>query len=111
MGARRRVSILSAAVFISLLSTEASAYKTFGDRSCGQWLSRSSNGFEETAVQGWLMGYMTGLATATTSIDLLASTDAPSVMAWVDNYCRANPLNKITDAGVKLGDVLLKRSR
>ncbi|WP_087129153.1 hypothetical protein [Caballeronia concitans] len=111
MGDRGKVALVAAMVLFSLIPSQADAYKTSGDRSCGQWLIRSSNAFEQGAAQGWFMGYMTCMARATTNIDLLSPVDAPSIMAWVDNYCRANPLDKLSDAGVKLGSALIRRLR
>ena len=38
----------------------------------------------------------------------LRHTDADAISAWVDNYCRANPLNQIKDAADSLVDELAK---
>jgi hypothetical protein len=38
----------------------------------------------------------------------LRDTDANSVAAWVDKYCRENPLNKVKDAAKSLIDELSK---
>jgi hypothetical protein len=40
------------------------------------------------------MGYLSGLSVALHK-DVLKETDAPSIYAWVDNQCRANPLEMV----------------
>jgi hypothetical protein len=39
---------------------------------------------------------------------VLRKTDADAVDAWVDKYCRENPLNNVKDAAASLVDELSK---
>lgn len=96
-------------VLVALLvgSNVAEAVSIRGARSCGQWISyRAAKSWEALVVENWLVGYLSGLANAAPgdntnfwgrpSIDLL---DIGSAYLWVDNYCRANPLKRLDDAG------------
>jgi hypothetical protein len=68
-----------------------------GLMSCGSWTAhRSLN------AQQWVLGFLSGvgLAGQADAIDPLSGTDAEAVWAWIDNYCRSNPLKQIADAAV-----------
>jgi hypothetical protein len=41
--------------------------------------------------------------------DLLQDTDADAIASWMDNYCRAHPLDPIDTAADQLAAELLKR--
>jgi hypothetical protein len=43
------------------------------------------------------------------SFDLLDGLDNKAIAAWVDNYCRENPLDPVTVAAKKLVDELTMR--
>jgi hypothetical protein len=85
-----------------------------GERSCGRWLETRPSGVDRNngeavvATEGWLVGFMAGLAMGT-GRDALRGTDLPSMAAWVDNYCKANPLDGLSNAGEALFFELAKR--
>ncbi len=49
----------------------------------------------------WLLGYLSGLAVGASS-DYLRKLDNDSIFVYTDNYCQANPLKSLADAGVAL---------
>ncbi len=82
-----------------------------GSRSCGDWVStRPVRSIETIAVETWLVGYLSGLAIGTNK-DFIKGTDNPSIFLWVDNYCRANPLKSLGDAGTDLYFELIKQKK
>jgi hypothetical protein len=73
-----------------------------GSYSCGAWVqNRANGGVSAELTQGWLLGFMSGLATASRT-DILKGRDPTSLYLWIDNYCRANPLQYTDDAGQML---------
>ena len=47
----------------------------------------------------WVVGYLSGVgAVDVAGYDPLNGMDAEGVFAWIDNYCRAHPLDKIEKA-------------
>jgi hypothetical protein len=51
------------------------------------------------AAQGWLLGYITATAGEYDLINrAIHQTDSDGLQAWVDSWCRANPLRSIAQA-------------
>ena len=48
-------------------------------------------------LEMWVTGYLSGL-NMESSTDFLRDRDADGLTAWIDNYCRGNPLHGITQA-------------
>jgi hypothetical protein len=79
-----------------------------GASSCETWISERASGLTTAASheKSWLLGFQSGLATAT-GIDFWGRAevnrlDNDWVFTWVDNYCKANPQRDIDDAAVAL---------
>ncbi len=72
-----------------------------GLASCGTW---TADRLEKTSlvVEQWVLGFLSGvgLAGQAKGIDPLAGTDPEAVRAWIDNYCRSNPLKQIYEAAI-----------
>lgn len=87
-----------------------------GAKSCGFWTSSRAltDSPLDAAVSSWLLGYVTA-SNVMANIDtqrsggLTEGMDNDAVLAWVDNYCKANPLDKIADASIKLLKELMRR--
>jgi hypothetical protein len=86
-----------------VLPASSQTSTTFGSPDCGQWIA------EKTPMRsGWLMGYLTGLNwlhdmvgnNPKDPLDALNSAD--QAYLWMDNWCKANPLKKVTTGGVEL---------
>jgi hypothetical protein len=95
---------------VGVVATSANAFSTIGDRSCGKWSTRRQNPYVEASSEAWLMGYMTGLASASEK-DVLADTDGESIILWMDNYCRTHPLDRVGAGGATLFFELMGRKR
>jgi hypothetical protein len=106
--------LLGAGVILLLaqLPGQAWAFKTLGVPSCGAWVEgRQNHGqLKEVAVRIWLAGYLTGVADSR-EVDILRDTDSDSIAAWMDNYCRASPLDDLIDGGRELREELIQRQQ
>jgi hypothetical protein len=78
-------------------------YTGAGRGSCGTWTvdRRTQQAMPE---EQWVLGFIAGQAdlsqglSPSARLDPLKRVDAEGVFAWMDNYCRDHPLNKIIDA-------------
>lgn len=93
-------------LMLTAMELGAKTIEVRGIRSCGEWV----NDKEILAFgnQTWLIGYLSGLAVGTKK-QLLSGTDNQSIYLWVENYCRANPLRSLSDAGNALYFELVKQ--
>lgn len=82
----------------------AMAQTTIGDYDCGQWVNNKG-----PASKSWLLGYLTGLNMMAADLksnpkrdhlDKLNSAD--QAYLWMDNYCRANPLKRVSQGATAL---------
>ena len=97
-------NILRVCVFALVLGVAmpAGAVRVFGVYDCGHW---RNNAYRDLA-QTWVMGYMSGLNAAyaprsgTDPLEKLNSSE--QVIAWMDNYCSANPLSSVSDGAYLL---------
>ncbi len=92
---------------VDLLHATHGKYAVYGHGtgSCGEWTeSRNQDRLSYHAVwiKGWISaaGYYEGE---------LANSDSPALDAWMDNYCKANPLDGIVDGAEKLVEELKQR--
>ena len=80
--------------------TASNAFKTIGvgaANSCGTWLSnRHNNDVADLALKKWVLGFLSGVGfVGSPNLDPLNHLDANAVFHWMDNYCRAHPLDGI----------------
>lgn len=94
------VAVIAVALML-IGAPEAAGFTTggLGTASCGAWTSarrdREARGYEQ-----WVLGFLSGIGyAADEEEDPLQGTDSDGVWAWMDNYCQANALAKIVDAG------------
>jgi hypothetical protein len=96
------VAILAAALLIS--SAEAAQpgkYNLIGSGtiSCGTWTASRREG-RALLPEQWILGFLSGIGYESEGGDNpLNGVDANAVWAWMDNYCRANPLDDVAKAG------------
>jgi hypothetical protein len=91
---------------LTLPLAQAQRIEVRGFASCGTWVSdRLADPLSLRSQHGrsWLIGYLSGMAMG---LNLnfwgrqgVNSLDNQSIYLWVDNYCRANPLKDLDDAG------------
>jgi hypothetical protein len=61
-----------------------------GTQSCGKFLASAEHSADRVGYWGWAAGFLT----ATNDIkNQQVSIDMDGAMAWVENYCRAHPLD------------------
>jgi|SRR6266487_4038328 hypothetical protein len=114
MGMQFRAVVLATAM---LAFSSAPAWSVriigYGLESCGEWTYvRRTENATNLLYASWALGYLSGVNAANenfTKKDLLERQDARGLLAWMDNYCRANPLDKIGKALGMLVNELLKR--
>lgn len=98
-----------------------------GTDSCGAWtqgreaagkteaVQLTQQGLNRAGRENWVLGYLTAVTTLTLprdrveSLNLLEGTDTDGVMAWIDNFCRSNPLTSLNVATDTLASELKTR--
>jgi hypothetical protein len=82
---------------------------SFEASSCGNWTQTRKNQ-DNQYLEGWVLGFVTG-ANAYDQNDgkLGVGSGATAMLAWVDQYCAANPLAPVIEASLKLVIELKKR--
>lgn len=80
-----------------------------GTVSCGKWLADRTNGtwYDEA---DWVLGWLSAAGYYEVHGDL-RQTDSDAVAAWLDNYCRDNPLKSLSDAAGHLVRALSKSKK
>ena len=84
-----------------------------GAFSCGKYLEVRSKdrrtpgvAFTESLMISWAQGYVSGMnsyrAIANPKREMLVLPDAPSIKAYLDKYCRDNPLKTVQDGILEL---------
>jgi hypothetical protein len=83
---------------------ETYTFLSNGLDSCGQYLA-AGQVRQDTDVE-WVLGFISGANwAATTQNDRHVGssfTDPEAINAWVEQYCRGHPLDKIADAAVAI---------
>jgi hypothetical protein len=70
--------------------------------SCGEWIvHREKSDTLALANASWLLGYLSGIATAGKR-DFLHGNENSAIYKWMDAYCRANPLRNVSSGGAAL---------
>jgi hypothetical protein len=84
-----------------------------GNRSCGSWTQvRSTKSAQNGLYAQWLAGFVSGVNWAITDPpDILTGMDFEALAAWVDNYCKANPIERVSTAAIMLVQELQARAR
>lgn len=84
-----------------------------GNDSCGKWTDAKTNGgWPRVIYESWLGGFVSGMNMNGSFMkygDLTEGMDIPGMVAWVDNYCAAKPLDKVMGATEALVIELLSR--
>jgi hypothetical protein len=81
-----------------------------GTLTCGEWQRHRSteNKGATLQLQAWIDGFLSGSGE---EIDFIApKATEVAYYAWIDNYCRQNPLNMVAEAAVALKNELIARA-
>lgn len=86
-------------VFMHGANAQQATVTSFGNYDCGEWFTKRQ------PARIWLLGYLSGLAAGDSQakvdvLDRLNSAD--QAYLWMDNYCKANPLKKVSNGAVQL---------
>lgn len=97
---------------IALAGANALAVTIRGSPSCGNWIDYKNKGDKLGTIvnERWLVGFLSGMAISE-QLDVLPGTDNDSLSLWMDNYCRANPLESVFAGGELLFWELAKKKR
>jgi hypothetical protein len=109
MGAARAILIVISMV---LMTNQVSANYIMGQGgvSCGAWLeARRTRSANSWTLQAWVLGYVSGV-NSVGGDDFLEAPDAEAIFAWLDNYCRQHPLEKLQKASNMLISELTMRA-
>lgn len=88
-------------------SEEPFRFRTMGmgNSSCGTWISarpHGSSSWQSLGFEQWVLGFLTGISAMgfMTKLDPLNGVDGEAIWAWMDNYCKAHPLENIGNAAI-----------
>ena len=101
---------------LSLASTTAVAQTMIGplQNSCETWteVRRTRQTQTSQALEFWVTGFLSGANVFDdTDINFLKGMDSNAIYAWIDNYCKANPLERLPDAAYALTRELKDRAK
>jgi hypothetical protein len=93
-------------------AAEAPIVLGLGSQACGKWLlDRAENKIPAVAEESWVTGYVTAFnnyASETGNVSAGANITALSV--WIDDYCKAHPLDSLFQASNALIKELQKKN-
>lgn len=75
-----------------------------GTISCGKWTTDRRDPKSTLALldASWVVGFLSGIGwVGQNGDDPLRGLDGEAVWAWIDNYCKANPLDSLDTAAVR----------
>ncbi len=83
----------------------------FGIPDCGEWVRSQTTGTQKHSDRAWLLGFLSGLNQDDVYKDALDKvSSAAQIYLWMDNYCKNNPLEKVSKGAFKLyGELLFKK--
>jgi hypothetical protein len=74
-----------------------------GGYSCGTWTAEKAIPIRRLENEAWLMGYFSAANRfVSTNGNLTHGVDGTGLVAWMDNYCAAHPLNMIETGALNL---------
>ncbi len=92
--------MLVAAMLMSVPATATGNIWGGGASDCGVWLERRKNDNDLQQAQ-WVMGFISSYnyyIGYKDDVDVFGDVSWQAVMAYIDKYCRENPLKTIPDA-------------
>jgi hypothetical protein len=93
------------------IPTDCIALRIMGDMSCRDWVEHHSTGtpdIEAIIQNNWVAGYLSGIAVGL-STDILDHPSGESIIIWLNNYCKNNPLDNMSTAASHLAIELKNR--
>jgi hypothetical protein len=107
-----RFFLLLTVLSVSLVTgfaEDAGAFQVIGAgaASCGTWTKYRSDPqahFVASVEVNWVLGFLSGIGYARAGADPLRGMDPAGVSGWIDNYCRAHPIDPIHLAAVAFSE-------
>ena len=100
-------------IALALVSTGAWGYLNmgYGTYGCGKYVAAKQNNSQAHYRQiAWVQGFITGGNAERErnggNFNIGESLDSASIALWIGNYCRANPLEELTNAADALVEEL-----
>jgi hypothetical protein len=96
-----RALAVALGLMVALAAAPAHAVQIIGAglAPCGTWTAdRAARDIGASEGETWVGGYLSGAAFWGSNLDPMKGIDAKAAWAWVEDYCRAHPLDKIIDA-------------
>jgi hypothetical protein len=109
---RRRLATLVMAVDLTLglvrgvlAQDMATTHNIMGEgmAPCMVW-SEVRVGKQGDRFESWVLGFLSGVATANLDYDPLRGVGAVGVWTWIDNWCQAHPSRLVVDAVTTFAD-------
>jgi hypothetical protein len=97
----RSILCASALAFMLGAAMPASAYTVIGGGDCNKWV-RENNPSDRTWLVGFISGMNAWFSQKTNSDPLAAVRSGVGIVAWVDDYCRANPQKPLEEAAYEV---------
>jgi len=99
---------------LALGSALGRAFRTWGSPDCKEWMTPADPSTVRSR-QGWLLGFLTGLNAAYSEVvpkgdPLTQLQSAEQAFRYVDNYCKAHPMEDATDGASALFSDLRARA-
>lgn len=87
------------------------AFQSQGQRSCGTFIEARNSRSDQGGYAGaWIGGYITAYNAITpNTYSILGASDYNSVILWMENWCKANPLSSVTSGMEELTIALYPR--
>jgi hypothetical protein len=85
--------------FCTALPASADMVKTMGagaNAACIKWLGKHDKDWFQMGQ--WALGYLSGAARYSETLNPLEGLDADAVSYWINNYCQQHPLATFTAA-------------
>jgi hypothetical protein len=101
-----RKIVLSLALVATMWTSVVDAQvNVMGSPDCAEWAQENKNKLNRTYDETWLSAYLSGLAIGSGTEfwkreETMLSIE--QVYLWIDNYCRANPLENVSDGAMTL---------
>ena len=96
---------LLAAISQTISAKEVQVIAGVGASSCGQWIEGREYKELDGMLVSWVQGFLSGMNLqryAETKQEMAPIPDSGSLLAYIDKYCRENPLRDVAYGAVEL---------
>lgn len=91
-----------------LLATDVNGrVQMLGNVSCADWVKDPAS--LQRSYEIWVAGFLSGAAVFTGK-NALTTIRENSISAWLDQYCRVNPLTNLGEAAADMFEELVRRN-